>query len=137
MDAIQQQISSTSPNQLLGMGILAGFAILYFSLAWNKSHTGRHGAPCYCKSCEQVLTEAANNGDVTAQRKLKLIKDAGVSGGVYTGTGSKQLGTPVNMFIGLLFIIVVLNVVFKLRQSIPTTPQSQQFFAGQGRVPSF
>jgi hypothetical protein len=90
-------------NMML-VGLAVGVAVVVYLVQTGSAHSGRRGFPCYCPGQEAALVEAANNGDVQAQKMLA----ASVQGGVYTGTLADRMG-PVAMLVGLAIVLFIVS----------------------------
>jgi hypothetical protein len=93
--------------------VIIGLVIffIYYIFAVGSSHSGRHGAPCYCKPCENQLIERANMGDIDAKRKLILA----IQGGEYVGYKPEFIPSlgPFKILLALLIMVFIVQQILR------------------------
>jgi len=104
---MEQQLRQIDSKQLMYAGLIAGALFTAYIINKGSAHSGRYGAPCYCKKCEDNLIVAANGGDAVAQQKLAMA----IQGGQYEG---KVLGFDFGVFTWIIGVFILVFIVSRV-----------------------
>lgn len=99
-------------KMLIGGSAVGGIVLMYLVLS-SMSPSSKYGAPCFCKKCEGNLVDAAQNGDVIAQQRLR---SSSIRGGYYEGKAFGSLG-PLAFIPGMAIMLAILYGAYKISQA--------------------